>query len=36
MQFNQFFLYCTHNKNKIKESLKIRVKAKGTSYKTGI
>ena len=36
MQFNQFFIYCTYNKNEIKGSPKIRVKAKRTSYETEI
>ena len=36
IQFNQFFIYCTHNKNEIKGSSKMRVKAKGTSYETEI
>ena len=36
MQFNQFFNYCTHNKNEIKGSPKTRVKAKKTSCKTEI
>ena len=31
IQFNQFFIYCTHNKSEIKESPKLRVKAKGTT-----
>ena len=30
-KFNQFLKYCTHNKNEIKRSLKIRMKAKRTS-----
>ena len=29
-KFNQFLNYCTHNKNEIKGSPKIRMKAKGT------
>ena len=35
-QFNQFFIYCTHNKNEIKGSLKIRVKAKGSMFEAEI
>ena len=36
IQFNQFFIYYTHNKNKIKRCPKIRVNIKGTSYETEI
>ena len=36
MQFNQFFLYCTHNNNEIKSSPKIRMKVEETSYETEI
>ena len=36
IKFNQFFIYYTHNKNKIKGSPKIRVNVKGTSYETEI
>ena len=36
IQFNQLFIYRTHNKNEIKGSPKIRVKAKRTSYETEI
>ena len=36
IQFNQFFIYYTHNKNEIKRSPKIRVNVKGTSYETEI
>ena len=35
-QFNQFFLYCTHNNNEIKSSPKTRMKVEGTSYETEI
>ena len=31
-KFNLFLNYCTHNKNEIKWSSKIRMKAKGTSW----
>ena len=34
IQFNQFFIYYTHNKNEIRESPETKVKAKGTSYET--
>ena len=33
-QFNQFYIYCNHNKNEIKESPKIRVKVEGSCYET--
>ena len=36
IQFNQFFICYTHNKNEIKGSPKIRVNVKGTSYETEI
>ena len=36
IQFNQFFIHCTHNKNEINGSPKIRVKAKRTTYETEI
>ena len=31
MQFNQFFKYCIHNNEEIKESPKVRVKTKETN-----
>ena len=36
IQFNQFVKCYTRNMNKIKESPKIRAKAKGNSYETEI
>ena len=36
MQSNQFFNYLTNNNNEINGSPKIRVKAKGTTYKNEI
>ena len=36
MEFNQFFVFYTHNKNEIKRFPKIRVEAKETSYETEI
>ena len=36
MQSNQFFNYFTNNNNEINGSPKIRVKAKGTTYKNEI
>ena len=31
MQFNQFFNYCIHNNDEIRESPKVKVKAKETN-----
>ena len=36
IQFHQFFIYCTHNKDEMKGSPKIKVKTKGTSYESEI
>ena len=36
IQFKQLFAYCTHNKNEIKGSLKIRAEAKRTSHEIDI
>ena len=36
MQSNQFFNYLTNNNNEINGSPKIRVEAKGTTYKNEI
>ena len=34
MQFNQIFIYCTHNNDGIKGTPKTTVKTKGTSSET--
>ena len=36
MQFNQIFIYCTHNNDGIKGTPKTTVKTKGTSSETEI